>query len=429
MDALQETKNWMRNSITLKLFVIGILVLILLIPAKMAESLIFERSQNQSAVVNEVIQKWGLSQVITGPILTIPYKYNDKTAYAYFLPEKLDINGKVEPEIRNRGIYKVILYNAKLNMTGSFAMPDFSALSVDQILWDEAFLTIGIPDMRGIRKNIEIMWDNKNYPGNPGVTNKQIIESGINTRVDIEKDSKMHQFAFALDLNGSEKIDFVPLGKETHVFLQSGWGSPSFEGAFLPEKREVTQTGFKAEWNILHLNRNYPQQWTSFDVHDIRPSAFGVGLVMPVDHYQKSTRAAKYAIMFLFLTFLIFFINEVMNKSRIHPLQYLLIGLALVIFYILLISLSEYVNFNIAYAIASLAIIILITSYALGILGKRKAGWLIGLFLTCLYGFLFVLLQLEDYSLLLGSLGLFVILAIVMRVSRQIDWYPSQLQK
>ncbi len=435
MDVLLETKNWIKNSITLKLLVIGFLVLILLIPAKMIESLISERSQNRDAVVSEVTEKWGLHQVITGPILTIPYNFTEmkdgkiieNTAFAHFLPEKLDISGKAIPEIRNRSIYKVILYNAKLTVKGSFANLDFAALNIkpENIIWSEAFLTFGISDMRGIRRNIVISWNDKKYIGNPGVLNKQIVQSGINTHVEISHNTNVYQCSFNLDLNGSEKLDFVPLGKETHTALESSWGSPGFNGAFLPEKREVTKTGFKAEWNILHLNRNYPQQWTSFDSHEIGSSAYGVELIFPVDHYQKSTRSAKYAIMFLFLTFLVFFINEILNKSRIHPVQYLLIGFALIIFYILLISLSEYVGFNIAYALASLATIVLITGYALGIIEKRKVGLMIGAFLTGLYGFLFVLLQLQDYSLLLGSIGLFVILAIVMRVSRQIDWYSS----
>jgi len=236
-------------------------------------------------------------------------------------------------------------------------------------------------------------------------------------------DSGKYQFAFNLDLNGSEYLGFVPLGKETHTKLESSWASPGFTGAFLPEPRNVNKTGFTAEWNVLYLNRNFPQQWTSYDSHEVTSSAYGVELIFTVDHYQKATRSAKYAVMFLFLTFLVFFITEIVNKSRIHPVQYLLIGIALIIFYSLLISLSEYVGFNLAYVIASIANISLITGYALSIVKNQKAGLSIGAFLLALYGFLFVLLQLEDLSLLIGSIGLFIILAIVMRVSRKIDWY------
>jgi len=433
MDALQETKHWLKNSITLKLLVIGILVLVLLIPAEMIKSLINERSLNCKEVVTEVTNKWGSRQVITGPILTIPYKTIELKdgkpveimSVAHFLPEKLNIIGKITPEIRNRSIYKVILYNTRLALNGNFAKPDFASLNIDpnNVMWNEAFLSIGIPDMRGIRKSIEIAWNGNKYLCNPGVLNKQIVHSGINTKVTVMPDSGTYQFSFNLDLNGSEYLGFAPLGKETHTKLESSWTSPGFTGSFLPEKREITKTGFTSEWNVLYLNRNYPQQWTSADSHEIDSSAYGVELIFPVDHYQKATRSAKYAVMFLFLTFLVFFIIEIINKSRIHPVQYLLIGIALMIFYSLLISLSEYIGFNLAYVLASIATISLITGYALSVVKNRKAGLSIGAFLTALYGFLFVLLQLEDLSLLIGSIGLFVILAIVMRVSRKIDWY------
>lgn len=439
MDALQETKHWIKNSITLKLLVVGILVLVLLIPTEMIKSLINERSINCRDVTTEVSNKWGARQVITGPVLTVPFKTVSiedgkeimHLAYAHFLPEKLSINGTIDPEIRNRSIYKVILYNTKLNVSGSFTKPDFESLEIspDRILWNEAFVTIGIPDMRGIKKSIEFTWNSNKYPCKPGVLNKQIVQSGINTKVDVNADATGYSFRFNLDLNGSEYLGFVPLGKETHTKLTSAWASPGFTGAFLPEIRDVKKTGFIADWSILYLNRNYPQQWTSGDTHELDSSAYGVELVFPVDHYQKATRAAKYAVMFLFLTFLVFFITEIIQKSRIHPVQYLLIGIALIIFYTLLISLSEYLGFNLAYALASLATIALITGYALSVVKHQRAGLSIGAFLVALYGFLFVLLQLEDLSLLIGSIGLFIIVAIVMTVSRKIDWYSPLSSK
>jgi len=439
MDALQETKHWLKNSITLKLLVIGILVLVMLIPTEMIKSLINERSQNCQQVMEEVTNKWGSRQTITGPILTIPYKTVkvedgkevEYLSYAHFLPEKLNVTGHINPEIRNRSIYKVILYNTKLAVSGGFVKPDFMSLNIDPkcALWDEAFITIGIPDMRGIKKDIEFDWNNQKYQCKPGVLNKQIIQSGINTKVAVNPDSSVHNFNFSVNLNGSEYLGFIPIGKETHAKLESTWASPGFSGAFLPEPRTIKSSGFTADWNILYLNRNYPQQWTSTDSHEIQSSAFGVELVYPVDHYQKSTRAAKYAVMFLFLTFLVFFITEIIKKSRIHPVQYLLVGIALIIFYTLLISLSEYLGFNIAYLIASMATISLITGYAMSVVKNQKACLSIGAFLLALYGFLFVLLQLEDLSLLIGSIGLFIILAIVMRVSRKIDWYSPLSSK
>ncbi len=432
MSIINEVSNWIRNSITLKLAVIGILVLILLIPASMIQILITERSQSHKQVTFDITSKWGANQIISGPVLTIPYKIvsekNGKiletVSYAHFLPETLNINGKIVPATRKRSIYKVILYNSSLLLDGTFVKPDFSLLNIpnENVLWAEAFITVGIPDLKGIRRAINIQWNDQSFVGNPGVLCRDIVESGINSRVPVNPEASLYKFAVNLDVNGSENLSFAPLGKETHAKLESSWNSPGFNGAFLPEKSNVTPNGFTAEWNILHLNRNYPQQWTSADKQTIEASEFGLDLILPVDHYQKSTRSAKYAVMFLFLTFLGFFVNELINKLRIHPVQYLLIGLALIIFYTLLLSISEYAGFNIAYAIASLLTISLITGYSFLILSK-KGGVIIGLILTALYGFLFVLLQLEEYSLLFGSIGLFVVLALAMFASRKIDWY------
>lgn len=438
MNLIEETSNWIRNSVTLKLVVIGILVLILLIPASMVQNLITERSENQKSVVGEITGKWGAAQEIAGPILTIPYvvrnekegKIYETTMYAHFLPEKLNISGEITPEIRKRSIYKVMLYNSRLTFDGVFNRPDFNILSIaeENVLWNEAFITIGIPDLRGIRRSVDIQWNKTGYKGNPGVLRKDVVKSGINTRVPVNPDTSSYSFSVKLDCNGSESLSFLPLGKETHARLTSSWDSPSFSGAFLPEKHDITSKGFVAEWNILHLNRNYPQQWTSNDNQNISESAFGVDLLFPVDHYQKSTRSAKYAVLFLFLTFLVFFINEIMNKSRIHPIQYLMIGLALVIFYTLLVSLSEYIGFNLSYLVSAIMTISLITGYAFSIL-TRKGAIVAGAILVILYGFLFVLLQLEDYSLMIGSFGLFIILAFAMMASRKINWYSPLRNK
>ena len=433
MDILNEATNWFKTSITLKLLMIGFLILILLIPANMIQSLISERGERRKEVVNEVTYKWGNPFELTGPVLTVPYKVyaeqngkmNEFTEYAHFLPDGLTITGNIDPITRKRSIYKVILYNAGLNVKGTFKKPDFAGLNINEqnVLWNDASITIGIPDMRGIKKNVEIKWNNENSVADPGVMYKQLVQSGLHSKVKIDSITQKYDFSFNLDVNGSESVRFIPLGKETSVALTSKWTSPSYNGAFLPTRYTLDKTGFTAKWNILYLNRNYPQQWTDSDHHDLSESSFGVDLLLPVDHYQKSTRSAKYAVMFLFLTFLLFFIYELISKSRIHPVQYLLIGLALIIFYTLLVSLSEYLGFNLAYLIASLAIITLLSTFANSAIKKRNSGLIFGAFLALLYGFLFVLLQLEDYALLMGSIGLFIIIATALFGSRKIDWY------
>jgi inner membrane protein len=231
-----------------------------------------------------------------------------------------------------------------------------------------------------------------------------------------------HAFAFDLNVNGSSTFRILPLGKQTTMKLRSTRGKPSFSGAFLPDAREVNDTGFVASWKVLDLNRNIPPAWLG-GLAEIRNSEFGVDLRVPVDNYQESDRATKYAAMFIGLTFLTFFLIEVLSQIRLHPIQYLLVGLALVIFYLLLLSLSEQMSFGLAYSIASAAVVLLATSYIGAVLTSKVMTALVGGIFALLYSYLYVLLQLEDWSLLIGSLGHFAILAAVMYLTRKIDWY------
>jgi inner membrane protein len=452
-SSFEKFNSKIKNSVTIRLLSIGFLVLILLIPTSMVESLIREREYRRGDVIREVSDKWGGSQTVTGPVLTVPYniytkyydseekieKYNKTKAYAHFLPENLNIKGDITPEIRKRSIYKVILYNTNLNVTGKFPAPNFKELGIAErnILWDEAFVSVGIPDMKGIRDNINLKWNTANYAFNPGIETNDVIGSGVSVKVNVnpneeneeaeneaEADTtkKDYSFAFDLNLNGSSFLNFVPIGKETNVNMSSGWAHPSFSGASLPDEHEINEKGFTAHWKELHLNRNYPQQWLG-NSHNVYDSSFGVDLLLAVDEYQKSTRSAKYAIMFIAFTFLIFFFIEIRNKKRIHPIQFILVGLALIIFYALLLSLSEHIHFNYAYIIASAAIIILISAYSMTIFKNKKLTGLMSGVLILLYGFIFTILQLEDYALLMGSIGLFIVLAVIMYLSRKIDWY------
>jgi inner membrane protein len=452
-STFEKINQKIKNSITIRLLSIGFLVLILLIPTAMVESLIREREYRRGDVIREVSDKWGGSQSITGPILTVPYhiytkyydakektdKFNKTKAYAHFLPENLNINGTIAPEIRKRSIYKVILYNTSLDLTGKFSTPDFKKLGVNKqnVLWNEAFVSVGIPDMKGIRDNIDLKWNKENYAFNPGIETNDVIGSGVSVKVKvnpsheselIENNSKAdtlkkdYSFSFNLNLNGSSFLKFIPIGKETNVNLTSEWAHPSFSGSSLPDEHEITNDGFTAHWKELHLNRNYPQEWLG-NSHKVNDSSFGVDLLLAVDEYQKSTRSAKYAIMFISFTFLIFFFIEIRNRKRIHPIQFILVGLALIIFYTLLLSLSEHIHFNSAYLISSAAIIGMIGFYTVTIFKNKKLTALMSGVLILLYGFIYTILQLEDYALLMGSIGLFIVLAVIMYLSRKIDWY------
>jgi inner membrane protein len=426
-----QSKN--SYSLTIKLLLIGALVIVLLIPSFMIQFLIHERKQRNDEAKSEISSTWGAIQTLGGPVISVPVKktkvINRETiteySFAHILPEELKIEGKVIPEKRHRSIYDVVVYTTNLSFSGYFSTSEFINWQVDegQLLWDKAVVTAGIPDMRGIKENIELNWDTSKYLFNPGVPSSDVFGSGVSTGIDLSNlSNKKIEFSFKLSLNGSEELNFIPIGKNTIVDIESPWPDPSFQGAFLPDEHNITQKNFTAHWKVLHLNRNFPQKWEGQRYY-INDSKFGVNLIVPVDHYQKSTRSAKYAIMIIVLTFMVFFFVEVYNKNKIHPMQYLLVGLALIIFYALLLSFSEHFGFNIAYLIAAIATIALVTAYSHSIFKKTSLTWIAGLILIVLYGFIFVILQLQDYALLMGSVGLFLVMAVIMYLSRKINWY------
>ncbi|WP_400193749.1 cell envelope integrity protein CreD [Hymenobacter sp. B81] len=471
----ERLNAWLRQSVTIKLLSLAILMLLLLIPASMVENLIAERAQTRDQATAEVSAKWGGPQQLTGPVLVLPYRRlerDDKnrlletTAYACFLPDTLAVTGTLAPEKRRRGIYDVVVYRSQLQVSGSFntaSLADWNLPAAD-IRWNEAFVAVGLSDMKGIRTGLSLRWNGAAYPFEPGVASPDALPAAsapqfgtladetrqleryasaavsidvtpaggaateaMSARVPLPDAAALqarHRFSFALDLNGSSALFFAPLGRETRVHLSAPWPDPSFAGAFLPRARTVSAQGFTADWQVLHLNRSYPQRWRTADYRpQIDGSTFGTRLIVPVDEYQKNMRAAKYALLPITLTFLIFFFVEVLNRRRIHPFQYILVGLALIIFYTLLLAFSEHMAFNVAYLLAGAAIIGLVTAYAASIFRRRQLTLVTAGVLVLVYGFVFVVLQLQDYALLIGSLGLLGVLATVMLLSRRIDWY------
>jgi len=425
-----------KNSAGMRIAVMALVSFILLIPTFMIQGLVAEREMTRNGAVAEVSGKWGGSQTVAGPVLTVPLKKQIKddkgkvtgtsVRYAHFLPDNLSVNGTITPNIRHRGIYDMALYNSNLAFSGIFSLPDIEGLGIDgeEVLWKAATLGIGITDMKGIKETIAIDWNEVSVTASPGIESSDILCSGVRTPVALDRATRIYPFSFAIDLNGSQELRFLPLGKETKVVLSSTWSNPSFQGSFLPEKREVSDKGFTAEWQVLQLNRNFPQSWIGKQ-HEIYSSAFGVNLFMPVDQYQKTARSLKYALLFIGLTFTAYFIIELLNKQSMHPVHYLLVGLALVLFYSLLLSLSEHIGFNYSYLTASFCTILMITAYTKSVLANRVIASAVFAILSVLYGFLYVLLQIEDYALLLGSIGLFVILGLVMYLTRKIDWYSA----
>lgn len=422
-----------KNSIGIRLIIIAVLTLVLLIPSLLINNLIYERKNRRDSAQMEVSEKWGDVQILTGPILSIPYNFyiqdKDKnlqktTRFIHFLPEQLEMEGNLKSEQRYRGIYEVVVYNSKLKVKGSFNYPNINGLGINEseINWEGATVSFGITDMKGIKDFIPVKWNDNEYQASPGVDSKDIIYSGISFRPPLDEKIKKHSFSFDLNLNGSKELLFSPMGKETTVKLESDWNNPSFLGSFLPVERSITENGFTANWKILNLNRNYPQRWIGSQ-YNVANSEFGINLRLKVDEYQKTTRTSKYAIMFISLTFLSFFIIELISHKVVHPVQYLLIGFSLLVFYTLLLSLSEYLIFEQAYIIAAAGVISLISLYTKSVLSSTKLTLFITGILVILYTYLFIILQLQDYALLMGSIGLFIILATVMYLTRKIDWF------
>lgn len=435
----QEVKRMLKHSVSLKLFVITVLMLLLLIPSEMIKSIIHERQNLQKQTISEVSGKWADPQTICGPILSIPMEFETikegeteiKTHYFHILPDELYMNGEIFPRPLERSIYEVLVYESKQNWTGEFQIqPKVFSTDVSTIKWEEAFLTIGVSDLRGIQNALSIQIADESTTIIPGSRISRIIPEGVTIPIQINPEELTIPFQFELELNGNESLNFIPLGKKTEIDITSNWKAPSFIGNFLPTYRDVQTSGFQAKWSVLEFNRNFPQYWLGNAYsQEIRQSSFGVSLDAGVGQYQKSYRSVKYAAMTIGLTFLVFFLIEMMQSIRIHPFQYILVGLALCLFYLLLVSLSEHMEFNIAYGISAISIILLTAFYTISMFKKGKLISLFTLTLSSLYTFLFITLQLSDFALLSGTIGLTLVLALTMYFTRKVNWYGIKESK
>lgn len=457
MNLLERFNKWIQESIMIKLFSIGFLILILMIPTEWIRDMIIERQQRAGQVINEVADKWSGSQAISGPVLVIPYRkqeiidrgkdgkeIREHVEKAFFLPEQLDIKGNVNPEILNRGIFDAVVYESDLQIKSTFRKPDFKNLSVpeEMVLWNGAHMIFGITDLRGISDNPTFLVHeqslipepsnnigvsvrskhNQNVTSDFGEGKSLLSSSGIVASLNWENaDSFREDVSIKLKLKGSHRLDFIPVGKTTSVQLSGPWSDPSFDGEFLPVARDINEQGFSASWKVLHFNRPFAQQWTN--EQELSGSDFGVKLLIPVDQYQKSMRTSKYGVLVILLTFIALFLVEITQKLRIHPFQYILVGAALIIYYTLLLSFSEHVGYNISYIISSIATVILISLYSSTFLKTRNLSLLFSMLLIIFYAFIFIIIIQQDFSLLLGSIGLFLIVCLLMYFSRKINWY------
>ncbi len=436
MDGLKE-------SITVKLLFIATLILLLLIPSSLVNNLINERAGRQDEMMRDVSDKWSGSQVIKGPVLIIPYKQEVKetdatnkevirehTGNLYVLPDNLHIKAGLSTQILHRGIFDVAVYNSLVKVSGNFSKADLGSLSLtpDQLLLNKARIVFSISDLKGLKNNPVIKANDQTLTAEPVFDNTSVFGGGLQVAVDISgaKEGNV-PFDYTLDLKGSQGLSFLHLGKTTDVEANGTWSSPSFDGRYLPDERAVNKEGFKARWRMLYYNRPFPQQWVNNDTllssnKKLDDAVFGVKLRLPVDQYQKTMRTSKYALLIISLTFISLFLTEVIRKQRIHIFNYILIGLAMIIYYSLLLSFSEQVGYNYAYLIASISTIALVSVFIASLLKNKMATWLFAFILSVFYAFIFVIIQLEDFALIIGSIALFIIVGILMYFSRKINW-------
>jgi inner membrane protein len=432
----------LQRSQMLRLLSVGFLVLLLQIPIAMIGGLISERQIRRDRAIEDVSSKWGGVQSITGPVLVIPYTSQwteaaangqlvtrSKVRHAIFLPTRLTIRGRVETETRKRGIFSIPVYRLALEARGEVAEPDLAALDVDPAtaLWERAHVAIGISDVRAIQQEATLSWGGRSSTFLPGSGGFSDSDTGIHAVVGAGPPGPV-EFSFPLVLNGSLGAYFSPFARNTVVEIESNSRNPSFQGNWLPSKRSISDSGFRASWSIPFLGRNYPQAWTSTaDMGNaIEASRFGVELSDPVDHYRMAERSVKYAGLFVLLTFTVIWLIEVLAGLRVHPIQYLMLGGALCLFYLLELSLSEHVGFPVAYAIASVAVVGMVGAYCLAVLHNVRRALVVAAGVAALYVYLYVLLMNEDYALLIGSVGLFAILGAVMYVTRRVQWYGAR---
>ena len=427
--------------------VLGV-ILLLLIALEMISGVISDRNRYKNDARHNIAQSWTGAQSIIGPILVIPYYERVSTTLwdkkqkqeivktenvykkLYLIPENLTIQGNVVSEIRYKGMYAVPVYTSKMAFTGNFNNQHIIDQAVNNkniFKWDKPYLAVNIGDIRGIPSRPEFYWDNRPFKFIPG-SNINAIPQGIHTLLPpLDTETLLdYPFKFELNLRGMESLMFSPAAVNTRVTLQSNWPHPGFNGRYMPALREITATGVSASWQVSSFSSNIDQQLKQCKKGQCSPllaNTFGVTLVQPVDIYQQAERSIKYAILFIGLTFVAFFVFEIIKNLRIHPIQYLLIGLALAIFYLLLVSLSEHIAFHWAYLAAASASSVLLGFYLTGVLQNRRQGLLFAAMTAALYGILFIILRSEDAALLMGSILLFGTLTLLMMITRKIDWY------
>lgn len=435
----------MKKSLLVKLLTIGALILLLLIPLGMIGNSIDERQRYSETVLQDIAKSSSYSQTLTGPVLVVPYSKTEYTTTLnsrnekitetrevngklYFLPDLLRVDSDMDMKARKRGIYSAYLYQTRNKIDGRFVVPADFGLSekIADYTFKPAYVAIGISDIRGIENSLALQWDKTAINAESG-SQMALLGNGVHVKLNQITAGKSYDFSLNLQLKGTNQFNLAPLAKETHLSMRSNWPHPSFTGDYLPLEHSITERGFSARWQTSYFSTNMREHFyrcvQKQECASFEQSKLGVNLIDPINHYVKSDRAIKYALLFIALTFAGFFLFEILKRLQVHPVQYALVGLALAFFYLLLISLAEHIGFALAYVISAAACVCLIGFYVSYVLHSMVRALGFTTALALLYGLLYGLLSAEDYALLMGAILLFTMLGAFMALTRNVDWY------
>ncbi|MEM7763950.1 MAG: cell envelope integrity protein CreD [Pseudomonadota bacterium] len=440
----------LRNPLFIRFGTITLLTLVFLVPLSMVRGVITERDLYLQSAVYDIAASWTGPQRVVTPILVIPFTENyeetiwDKRKNTYvsvkktrvghktFMPAALDVDATIATELRRRGIYSVPVYHSNFKITGRFAPPNLkTAIQSDrgELTWGQPRLVLGLADTRGIGADPRLVMQSESQSFEPG-TRLASLGTGIHaplTNIDLDQPLP---FELSLAVRGSQRVHIAPIAQDASIHVTADWPHPKFNGRFLPTTREISSDGFDASWRVSAFSTDANEFLARCDINecgDFESLLLGVDLIESVDLYTRADRATKYGILFVLLTFVAFFLTETLTSKRLHPVHYTLVGATLAMFYLLLISLAEHIGFNVAYALATSACCALIGSYLTAVLASRKLAAVYAGAIAVLYGMLFLILRSEDAALLMGSLLLFMLLAIVMLSTRRIEWTETAL--
>ena len=422
-----------RNLATLKLLFVAILSLAMLIPLFMVRSIVSERQVMQADAQNTIASRWGGPQSIGGlvALASTPERFapdkdaRGRPAWRASVLGDLRIDTRLAAEHRRLGIYEVPVYTARMTITGRVDWQRLDAMQPggSLILW------LPLSDVRGVREILPLEFGGLELPASPLSVHDKVI-SGLQFVVSPEqrralREAGESEYRLEINLAGSDALVFLPLADTTQVTLDADWPHPEFVGQYLPAERTISDDGTTASWQLLGLNRPFGDRWAVADMpfHELRKAGFGMRMETPVDRYQRSERSVKYGFLFISLTFFTLFLFEVLAGRPLHPVPYVLTGAALAIFYLVLLALSEYLPFAGAFGLAASLLVGIVTPYTGAVLGRRSRGLLVGMMMTVTYVLLYLLVSAQHAALLMGSLALLMAVAVLMYLTRSVDWY------